>query len=89
MHQMRDIGNRLQRDLGAVEGASSGGPAGRQLLGAAFLAFLLGLPWFLPQPGSSKTSWILLPASSFSLLRPFPGLRCPEAGTPIRAEVIG
>ena len=38
MDEMGDIGDRLQRDLGAVEGAAAGGSAGLQLLGAALLA---------------------------------------------------
>ena len=37
MHQMGNIGNGLQRDLGAVEGAAAGRGAGLELLGAAFL----------------------------------------------------
>ena len=40
--QMGHVGKRLQRDLGAVEGAAAGGTAGLQLLGAALLAFGLG-----------------------------------------------
>jgi hypothetical protein len=40
---MRDIDDRLQRDLGAIERAAAGGRAGLQLLGAAFLAFLFRL----------------------------------------------
>ena len=43
MHQMRDIDDRLQCDLGTIEGATAGGCARRELLGAALLAFLGGL----------------------------------------------
>src|SRR5208282_2792436 len=47
MHEMRDIGDRLQGDLGPVERATSGGGARRELLGATLLAFFLGFALIL------------------------------------------
>ena len=43
VHQVRDIGNRLERDFRAVERAAARRAARLQRLGAPFLAFLLGL----------------------------------------------
>jgi hypothetical protein len=43
MHEMRDIGDGLERNLCAIEGAAARRPAGLKLLGAALLAFLFGL----------------------------------------------
>ena len=43
MHQVRGIGDRLQRDLGAVEGATACGRTRRELLGATLLAHFLRL----------------------------------------------
>ena len=42
MHEMRDIGDRLQRDFRAVESAASCGRTGGELLRAALLALLAG-----------------------------------------------
>ena len=42
MDQMGDVGEGLQRDLGAVEGAAACGTAGLELLGAALFALGLG-----------------------------------------------
>ena len=47
VHQMRHIGDGLQRDLGAIEGTATGGGAGYQLLGAALLAFFFRLALIL------------------------------------------
>jgi hypothetical protein len=55
---MGHIGNRLQRDLGPVEGATARRGAGRELLGAALLAGFLSLFWLCSQAGSSNTDWI-------------------------------
>ena len=43
VHEVRDIGNGLERDFRAVESATARRAARLQRLGAAFLAFLLGL----------------------------------------------
>src|SRR5271166_5044017 len=43
VHEVRNIGNGLERDFRAVESASASSTTGLQRLGAAFLAFLLGL----------------------------------------------
>ena len=60
MHEMRDVGDGLERNLCAIEGAAPGRPAGLKLLSAALLALFFGLAFqFLPQPSSLKTSWIL------------------------------
>ena len=59
MHEMRDVGDGLERNLCAIEGAAARRPAGLKLLGAALLALFFGLALILPQPGSLKTSWIL------------------------------
>ena len=54
MHEMSDVGQRLQRDLGAVEGAAAGRAARLELLGAALFTFASDFLVFLPQPGSLK-----------------------------------
>nr|WP_202816495.1 hypothetical protein [Immundisolibacter cernigliae] len=51
MHQVRHVGDRLQRDLGAVEGATAGRAAGLQLLGATLLALLVRLALVLVATG--------------------------------------
>jgi hypothetical protein len=48
---MGHVGDRLQRDLGTVEGATAGSPARLELLGAALLALLLGLALVLAATG--------------------------------------
>jgi hypothetical protein len=45
---MSDVSDGLQRDLGPVEGATSGCGARRELLGAALLALLFGFVLILP-----------------------------------------
>jgi hypothetical protein len=67
VHQMGDIGDRLQRDLGAVEGAAAGRARRAQLLGAALLAFLLRFSLVLAAAGSLNTSWILADSELISL----------------------
>ncbi len=47
MHEMRDVGDGLERDLCAIEGAAARRPAGLQLLGAALLALFFGLALIL------------------------------------------
>ena len=51
VNEMGDIGQGLQRDLGAVKGAAAGGAARLQLLGAALLAFGLRLVGVLAAAG--------------------------------------
>ena len=51
MHDVRHVGNRLQRNFRAVECTAASRRAGHQLLGAAFLAFLLVLGLVLVATG--------------------------------------
>ena len=61
VHEVGDVGDGLQRDLRAVEGAAAGSRAGlRAAWCSPFLRSFSDFAWFLSQPGSLKTSWILL-----------------------------
>lgn len=59
MDQVRNVGDRLQDDLGAVKAQPPAAAPGVSGFEQPSLRALASLPRLLSQAGSSKTSWIL------------------------------
>lgn len=59
MDRMGHISDRLKCNLGAIKSTIFRRCARNQLFGKSFFRSFSDLPWFLSQPGSLQTAWIL------------------------------
>ncbi len=75
MDEMGNVGEWLQRDLGAVEGAAARGTARLSCLVQPFLRSASDLFAFLVQPGSLNTPWIVAASELIRLSYPGSGHR--------------